>query len=136
QGAGGLIEVDGLVGWHLEEGVRYGGELGIEVETELAARAGERLLDAADGAMARADSRAAEKLLTRALDLLDGGSALRLDAQLTLANIAMRRGDLDRADGLITDAEASGRTPGSVAARLDWLSNAAPDRAVQFAADQ
>jgi tetratricopeptide (TPR) repeat protein len=134
QHAGGLIELDELVGWHLEQAVRYRRELGIDVEPGLAARAGERLLDAADGALARADSHAADKLLTRALDLLTADNPRRPEALVTLADIALRRGDLERGDRLITaaEAQAGGPTAATVATRLDWLISAEPDRAAQF----
>ncbi len=68
--AGDLAERDELVGYHLEQAVRYRRELGMADAQELAARAGERLAAAGGRAVLRSDFRAGLNLLERAGDLL------------------------------------------------------------------
>ncbi len=74
----GLVELDEIVGYHLEQAVRYRRELG-QAADELAARAGDRLAAAGRRALWREDRRAAAVLLERALDLT---RPLRLDVLL------------------------------------------------------
>jgi class 3 adenylate cyclase/tetratricopeptide (TPR) repeat protein len=68
----GLVELDELVGYHLEQAYRYRQQLGSldEHGRALAVRAGERLRAAADRAIPRQDFRAALNLLERAAELL------------------------------------------------------------------
>ena len=75
---GGLVELDEIAGYHLEQAVRYRRELG-QVADELAARAGDRLAAAGRRALWREDRRAAAVLFERALDLT---RPLRLDVLL------------------------------------------------------
>jgi class 3 adenylate cyclase len=63
-----LVELDELVGYHLEQAARYTAELG-EPDAALAERAGERLGLAGRRARQRGDERAAVSLLSRALEL-------------------------------------------------------------------
>ena len=67
-----LVELDELLGYHLEQAYRYRQELGsLDAHSRaLAARAGERLKAAGRRAIARQDFRAAHTLLERAADLL------------------------------------------------------------------
>jgi class 3 adenylate cyclase/tetratricopeptide (TPR) repeat protein len=65
-----LVELDELVGYHLEQAYRYRQELGGPDTHGLAARAGERLRAAGSRAIPRQDYHAALKLLERAADLL------------------------------------------------------------------
>jgi class 3 adenylate cyclase/tetratricopeptide (TPR) repeat protein len=78
-----LVELDELVGYHLEQATRYQAELG-RPDAALALRAGDRLLAAGRRALDRNDMRAAAGLLERALSLTQ---PLRLDvhAELDLA---------------------------------------------------
>jgi class 3 adenylate cyclase len=73
-----LVELDEIVGYHLEQAVRYRHELG-EAAESLALRAGDRLAAAGRLALWREDRRAARRLLDRALDLT---RPLRLDVLL------------------------------------------------------
>ncbi|MDP9255472.1 MAG: AAA family ATPase [Actinomycetota bacterium] len=65
---GGVVELDEIVGYHLEQAVAYRRELGQPAD-DLAARAGEGLAAAGRLALWREDRRAASVLLTRALEL-------------------------------------------------------------------
>jgi class 3 adenylate cyclase len=65
---GGVVELDEIVGYHLEQAVAYRRELGQPAD-DLAARAGERLAAAGRRALWREDRRAASVLLARALEL-------------------------------------------------------------------
>jgi class 3 adenylate cyclase/tetratricopeptide (TPR) repeat protein len=83
-----LVEVDELVGYHLEQAVAYQAELG-KADAALALRAADRLLAAGRRALDRDDTRAAEGLLDRALTLT---RPLRADvhAELDLARAVMQ----------------------------------------------
>jgi class 3 adenylate cyclase/tetratricopeptide (TPR) repeat protein len=63
-----LVELDEIVGYHLEQAARYLEELG-QPEPELALAAGDRLAASGRRALARGDHRAGMGLLGRALDL-------------------------------------------------------------------
>ena len=63
-----LVELDEILGYHLEQAARYKHELG-QPDSSLAERAGERLAAAGRRALWRGDSRAAAGLLERALEL-------------------------------------------------------------------
>ena len=62
----GLIELDEIAGWHLEQAARYTRELGRDVTPELARRGAEHLLAAGLRARHRSDLAAARNLLERA----------------------------------------------------------------------
>jgi AAA ATPase-like protein/tetratricopeptide repeat protein len=80
-----LVELDEIVGFHLEQAARYKAELG-QPDAGLAERAGEHLAAAGRRASWRGDDRAAAPLLERALELT---RPLRLDInlELDLANV-------------------------------------------------
>jgi class 3 adenylate cyclase len=69
---GGLIELDEIVGYHLERAQAYRAELGLDDEAThgLGARAARRLAAAGERALARYDVAAASALLERALALV------------------------------------------------------------------
>jgi class 3 adenylate cyclase/tetratricopeptide (TPR) repeat protein len=75
-----LVELDEILGHHLEQAARYQSDLG-RPDTELAARAGERLAAAGRRALWRGDLRAAAPMLERALRLT---RPLGLDVHLEL----------------------------------------------------
>ena len=64
----GLVELDELLGYHLEQAARYKAELG-QADAALAERAAEHLAAAGRRALGRGDMRAAAPLLERALAL-------------------------------------------------------------------
>jgi class 3 adenylate cyclase len=103
---GGLIELDEIVGHHLEQAVRYRKELGLESD-DLAARAGIHLAAAGRKAQMRDDFHAARSLLQRAADLFGIGTPEYDRIQLDLADLAEERNDWDAFDRAIAAAEAS-----------------------------
>ena len=75
-----LVELDEILGHHLEQAARYKAELD-QLDTGLACRAAERLSAAGRRALGRGDDRAAASLLERSLALT---RPLRLDVHLEL----------------------------------------------------
>jgi tetratricopeptide (TPR) repeat protein len=90
-----VVELDELLGYHLEQAARYGIELG-RPDPAVALRAGDRLVVAGVRALGRDDERAAAGLLERALTLT---RPLRLDVQA----------ELDLAQALWHDPEQAAR---------------------------
>ena len=84
-----LVELDEILGYHLEQAARYRHELG-QLDRQLAERAGERLAAAGRSALWRGDERAATGMLERALELT---RPTRLDVVLEfdLAEALFRR---------------------------------------------
>jgi class 3 adenylate cyclase len=97
-----LVELDEIVGYHLEQAVRHRHELGQPAEA-LALRAGERLAAAGRLALWREDRHAARRLLTRALDLT---RPLRLDVLLEVDLAATLFSEGPRRGAAIVDAAA------------------------------
>jgi class 3 adenylate cyclase len=112
-----LVELDELVGYHLEQAARYEAELG-RPDDALALRAGDRLLAAGRRSLGRGDERAAAVLLDRALTLR---RPLRSDvyAELDLAQALWH--DPERAAAVCEDAavraEEAGAQTGEALAR-------------------
>ena len=75
-----LVELDEILGYHLEQAARYKAELG-QPDAVLDERGGERLAAAGRRALWRGDTRGAAGLLERALELL---RRVRLDVALEL----------------------------------------------------
>jgi class 3 adenylate cyclase/tetratricopeptide (TPR) repeat protein len=121
----GLVELDELVGYHLEQAYRYRQELGLvdERARALAVRAGERLGAAGSRAIPRQDFRAALNLLERAAELLpdelrDG----RFEIALGWARFSTGQGAEAVMSGLVHAAEgaaAAGDRVAELALRLD-----------------
>jgi class 3 adenylate cyclase/tetratricopeptide (TPR) repeat protein len=102
-----LVELDELVGHHLEQAVRYGHELG-RSETGLATRAGEQLAAAGIRAASRSDYPASRTLLTRALELLPRDHSRRAELLLTLGTGLAALGKFPEAEaGLSTAIETA-----------------------------
>jgi len=97
-----LVELDEIVGYHLEQAVRHRHELGQPAEA-LALRAGERLAAAGRLALWREDRHAARRLLTRALDLT---RPLRLDVLLEVDLAATLFSEGPRRAAAMVDAAA------------------------------
>jgi class 3 adenylate cyclase/tetratricopeptide (TPR) repeat protein len=95
QRGGAPVELDEILGYHLEQAARYKQELG-EPEPTLAERAGEHLATAGRRALAREDQFAARNLLERAAFLVPD-PATRAELLPQLAEALMRTGDLDAA---------------------------------------
>ena len=109
-----LVELDEIVGYHLEQSLRYRGELGPLDETAraLAPRAADRLLAAANRAGGRGDLAARESLAERALALAEPGTAQQRQALLELAKTFQDAVDAERGRRtlaeLFTAAERAG----------------------------
>jgi class 3 adenylate cyclase/tetratricopeptide (TPR) repeat protein len=113
-----LVERDEIVGYHLEQAVRYQTELG-RPHPALAERAAARLASAGRRANDRLDTGAALALLTRAVELL---RPLRLDLALELevawASFAVDvRGAAQTADAVAERAQAADDDSGAMLAR-------------------
>ena len=117
-----LVELDELVGYHLEQAVRYRQELG-ESEPSLAARAGGHLKVAGSRAVARQDFRAGIALLERASSLLpDDLRGGRLEVDLGYARFSTGQGAEAVLSGLGEAADraaAAGNRVTELALRLD-----------------
>jgi class 3 adenylate cyclase/tetratricopeptide (TPR) repeat protein len=97
------LELNEILGYHLEQAFRLRAELGREGDAErrLAARAAEKLVGAGRSAYGRADFAAAAALLQRGVDLLPGWDPVTLFAQVDLAEALMRRGGLERSMAIL-----------------------------------
>ena len=104
-----LVELDEILGYHLEQAARYRRELG-QTDGALADRAGARLAAAGRRALWRGDERAAAGLIERALELtrpahldvvleLDLGQALSATSPQTSAAIALAAAERARSAG-------------------------------------
>jgi class 3 adenylate cyclase/tetratricopeptide (TPR) repeat protein len=108
-----LAEVEEIVGYHLEQAYRFREELGPvgEEGMALAARAATRLASAGERAFNRGDMQATVNLLSRAVDLLPRRPD-RLKLLPDLACALVEVGELDKADGLLSEAIEAGRSLG------------------------
>jgi class 3 adenylate cyclase len=114
-----LVELDELLGFHLEQAARYSGELG-RLDAALAGRASAHLAAAGRRALWRVDEPAAASLLERALQL-SRPSGLDIHLELDLADVYLiadlrRRRDL--ADAAADRAAALGDRPAEAHARI------------------
>jgi class 3 adenylate cyclase/tetratricopeptide (TPR) repeat protein len=109
-----IAEYEEIVGYHLEQAVRYRGEVGIRGadDADLATRAGGHLASAGRKAVARSDIRASVNLLTRALDLLPADDP---DRPLLGVDLALSMGEIGTDEQVAEVLDAAAR----VADRLD-----------------
>ena len=131
-----LVELDEILGYHLEQAYRYREELGPldDRATALAEQAATRLLAGGDHALDRGDVPAVIHLLSRALALLPPADPRAPAAQLELARAFAEQGELDRALALLDEAVAAAREAGdervlarSKIARIDFDLLASPE---------
>ena len=113
-----LVELDEILGYHLEQAARYREELG-RADAALAEAAGERLAAAGRNALARQDFRAAAALVERSLALT---RPFRLDVHLELDLVdALQWADTSRgveiADTAARRADTLGDEVGAALAR-------------------
>ncbi|HST15186.1 MAG TPA: AAA family ATPase [Gaiellaceae bacterium] len=99
----GLVELDEVLGYHLEQTARYRAELGDE-PGELAVRAGVHLTAAGTRAVNRGDFAAGKRLLVRAVDLLEAGSSERGAALPSLGIALYSLGEFAESDRVLTEA--------------------------------
>jgi tetratricopeptide (TPR) repeat protein len=109
-----LPEYEEIVGHHLEQAYRHRRDLGAldERARDLARRAAEHAATAGRRAIARGDMRAADKLLTRALDLLDGDDPARGALLTDLGGVLFESGTWDRAGTVLAEAVERARAAG------------------------
>jgi class 3 adenylate cyclase/tetratricopeptide (TPR) repeat protein len=115
-----LVELDEIVGYHLEQACRYRAELGMP-DDEQAAAARRRLTAAGFRANIRQDYGAAVSLFERAAALEPAtGFDLALETELGTALVWTGRGDeaLRRADALAERAAAAGDRVGELCGRI------------------
>src|SRR2546423_1555629 len=107
-----LVELDEILGYHLEQACRYRLELGPTDDTAagLADRAAAHLLAGAAHAKDRDDFAAQVALLSRAVELLPAADLRLPRAQFDLGAALIYEGDLDRAARLLDEAAASAAT--------------------------
>jgi tetratricopeptide (TPR) repeat protein len=106
QRGGALVELDELLGYHLEQSARYRIEIGRSVDG-LEARAAEHLGAAGVRALARDDAHAAVSLVGRAVELLPAGH----DRGILLGRLGLAYellGRFDDAEAALDEAIASG----------------------------
>ena len=108
-------EYDELLGYHLEQTVRYRGELGTVSERDRvqATRAAEFLGSAGGRALSRGDMPAAVDLLSRAVSLRPESDNRRLTLLPELGAALREAGELTRADEVLSEALAAGRSTGN-----------------------
>jgi tetratricopeptide (TPR) repeat protein len=96
----GLVELDEILGYHLEQAYRYGAELGEPVRA-LADRAAARLGAAGRRALDRGDMDGASNLLERAAALLEEGGRARIELEVELGEALLEGGRLTEAESLL-----------------------------------
>jgi class 3 adenylate cyclase/tetratricopeptide (TPR) repeat protein len=101
-----IVELDEIVGYHLEQAALYRRELG-RPDADIDRDAARRLTAAGESAVAREDLPAAENLLGRALALLPPGEPVRDQALHALISTLMWSSPYERVNELITELEAS-----------------------------
>ena len=107
----GLVELDEIVGYHLEHAYRYRAELGSldDPAMQLGRQAAERLTSAGRGAAARGDTPAAANLLQRAADLLAVDDPRRPGLLVELADVLVPAGNFARSEQLLDEALTTAR---------------------------
>jgi tetratricopeptide (TPR) repeat protein len=116
-----LVELDEILGYHLEQACRYRAELGLTADDELAAAARRRLAAGGHRAALRQDYGAAVSLFERAAALVSPAEFdLALETELGEALFWTGRGDdaLRRADDLAERASAAGHRVGELCGRV------------------
>ncbi|HZC30940.1 MAG TPA: adenylate/guanylate cyclase domain-containing protein, partial [Gaiellaceae bacterium] len=122
QHGGELVELDEILGYHLEQACLYRAELGLGLDEKLRDEARRHLADAGRRAMTRQDLAAALHLITRALALVpDGEVDVPLEIDLAWALFSLGRPEeahkaLEKA---AERAEAVGDRTGELCARLE-----------------
>ncbi|MGQ0670938.1 MAG: ATP-binding protein, partial [Actinomycetota bacterium] len=109
-----VAEQEDILGYHLEQAARLRAELGPADEHArgLSRQAAERLSSAGRRASDRGDAAAAANLLGRATDLLSSEAPERLELLPELGEALIDTGELERADGILTDAVEAARRLG------------------------
>jgi class 3 adenylate cyclase/tetratricopeptide (TPR) repeat protein len=117
-----LVELDEILGYHLEQALHYRAELGLPADDELAAAARRRLTAGGHRAALRQDYGAAMKLYERAAALVPPTDLdLALEIELGRALLWAGRGDdaLRRANALAERASLAGDHVGELCATIN-----------------
>ena len=119
-------EFEEIIGYHLEQAARYRTELGAdEAATGLARRAADHLTAASRRALARGDTSAASKLLTRAVGLLPAADPDRLELLFALGEVLTDENRLDEATRVVAERTRLAETGGERRAGARALLNRA-----------
>ena len=117
-----LVELDEIVGYHLEQAVRYQAELGGPRDEAVTATAFRHLRAAGVRAADRDDQAAASNLLTRAADLLPPDQ-IDLALETRLIDVLVWAGNsgeaLRRAESLVSRARAAGDRIAELTAQIE-----------------
>jgi class 3 adenylate cyclase/tetratricopeptide (TPR) repeat protein len=110
-----VVEVEEILGYHLEQAVRYRTELGRPDErvAALAGEAADALASAGGRAHGRGDPAAAASLLRRAAVLLAEDAPARAELIGELGSALVLAGDFAEADAVLTEAIEAGATTGN-----------------------
>jgi class 3 adenylate cyclase/tetratricopeptide (TPR) repeat protein len=116
-----LVELDEILGYHLEQAHGYLVQLGAADERgpKLARRAAEHLADSARRAFARGDVRAASRLLERAVALPSAEDPQRLRLLPFLGRALVEAGEWERAEGVLSDAVEAAKAAGEQGVAAD-----------------
>jgi class 3 adenylate cyclase/tetratricopeptide (TPR) repeat protein len=106
-----LVELEEILGYHLEQAAQYRTELG-RPDDALAARASAHLATAGTRALDRTDLHAAANLLERATELLAPDDPARVRLLPALVESIYGTGDLDRCAELLAQAVEQGQAIG------------------------
>src|SRR5580765_1634927 len=140
-----LVELDEIVGHHLEQACRYREELRLDGERthELAVQASGRLAAGGRGARARDDARSAAVLLARACRLRSDRDECRAGLLVELADARIEADDLhgghDAAEAALELARELGDEHVEALARIQWLRARAqihPEFSSELASDE
>jgi class 3 adenylate cyclase len=115
-----VVEVEEILGYHLEQAVRYRSELGRPDEhvVALAGEAAERLARAGRRAHARGDAAGAANLLGRAALLLAKDADERAELLGELGSALVLAGDFAQANAVLTEAMEAGAASGNLRLEL------------------
>jgi tetratricopeptide (TPR) repeat protein len=117
-----LVELDEILGHHLEQACRYRRELGLPDSDDLRDAARGHLTTAGRRAIARQDIAAARKLLERAIGLLSGGDVdvpLEIDLAYTLFFSGSAEDAYRSLAGVAERAAAAGDRIGELCSRIE-----------------
>jgi tetratricopeptide (TPR) repeat protein len=116
-----LVELDEILGYHLEQAHGYLVQLGTEDERgpKLAAQAAKHLADSGRRAFVRGDMRAASRLLERAAALPSNEDPQRLRLLPFLGRALVEAGEWERADAVLSDAIEAAKAAGEQGVAAD-----------------
>jgi class 3 adenylate cyclase/tetratricopeptide (TPR) repeat protein len=115
-----LVELDELLGRHLERSARYKAELG-QTDAGLSEEAGTRLAAAGRRALLRGDDRAAARLLEDACGLIANETPVGVQSRIELGRALAGAGQLERAADAFGEAQQLASTDARLALRAELL---------------